>query len=792
MRSGASKNKMLNQQNRKWINRAVTVFLFCLAVAPAYARQIGVTGDDACDEATGTYIVTWYATNTETEPNRTMKITGVNRAVNGFGPGTVVAPNQTVTATETISDGFVGDVQIEVSAVWEYADPDITDSETHTVNISGHCYDTATVTSTPVSGTPGQVPPPTGTPTTSGQQPSPTRTPATSGTPGQVPPPTGTPTPVGSVPTATKLPATVIATITSGGPTIMPPTGTPPSATPQGGISSPTASVPTDTAPTDVPPDTSDMTATPNGGSVASPTPDGTPGDGTGSGISLIVEGLCGTPPIFTITNTGAPMTQPHAYYILSGLNQTVLAAGGFQLDAGESAIVTLSEVIDASDRVIFVTSDFGVTAEASLICEELASNTPDSFTGVTAVNSGIHSPSCDRACPIFKVYHTDETGGWEIFRLDSADETTRTSERTNLSLGLDPLFKSTAPSLSPDNQWVVFSSDRDGNWELYVAPTSGGDPDAVERVTFNTVAIDADPVWGPNNFVVYETTRHGTWDLYAIDMQTGMNYRLTDNGGNDINAYWSADGSTLVFQSDRPDADGLRRWQIYELSLATLQITKLSDGTSIDVDPQYSNHGDRIAFRSYAAEGGDSVIEIMNTDGTNRIMLSDAEGDSTNAVWSPNDTYIAYQSDLDGDLDLYVYEVATGLTRHLTDNSVADYAPTWLCDETRIVWTSDVMGDPNIFEVELVPATTEPILVDPDADQMTFEASNDVYPMAYPPEENASREGKTLLGDFGTQTTYLDPDVELTALDRSIDGAIRTEWQAIDVCTTETLAGGG
>jgi hypothetical protein len=73
----------------------------------------------------------------------------------------------------------------------------------------------------------------------------------------------------------------------------------------------------------------------------------------------------------------------------------------------------------------------------------------------------------------------------------------------------------------------------------------------------------------------------------------------------------------------------------------------------------------------------------------------------------------------------------------------------------------------------------------------MTFEASNDVYPMAFPPEENASREGKTLLGEFGTQTTYLDPDVELTALDRSIDGAIRTEWQAIDVCTPETIAGG-
>ena len=762
---------MSHQQGYKWIIRAASVFLSSILVISALAQNVLVTGDDACDEATGTYIVTWHVTNSQSDPNRAMKITGVNRAVNGFGVGTVVAPGATVTGTETISDGSVGDIQIAVSTVWEYAEPDITDSETHTVNISGHCYHSSTPTSTAAAGTPVQGTAGPGTP---------------SGTPGQVPPPTGTPTSVGSVATLTPTPLGSL-------PTNVPPTGTSPTKTPQGGMpltATPngTQPIPTDVVPTGTP---SETAAAPNNAPVSSPTPAQSPA--AGSAVSLIVEGMCGTPPTFTITNTGAAMTQPHGYYILSGLNQTVLASGGFQLDADESAIVALTEGIDASDHVIFVTSDYGVSAKSSLICAEASGDTPDRFTGSTGPNSGIDFPTCDRACPVFKVYHTDEVGGWEIFRLDGADEATRTSERTNLSLGLNPLFKSTAPSLSPDNEWVVFSSDRDGNWELYVAPTSGGDPDAVERITHNTVAIDADPSWGPNNVVVYETTRHGTWDLYAIDMETGMNYRLTDNGGNDINAYWSPDGSSLVFQSDRPDADGQRRWQIYTLNLATLQLNKLSDGITIDVDPQYSNTGDRIAFRSYAVEGVKGAVEVMNTDGMNRMALSDLQGDATNAVWSPNDSYIAYQSDLDGDLDIYLYDLATGLTRHLTDNSIADYAPTWLCDETRIVWTSDVMGDPNIFEADLIPQSDGPILVDPDADQMTFETSSDVYPMSYPPEENASREGKTLLGDFGTQTTFLDPEVQLTALDQSTDGTVRrTEWRPINVCLPNTLAGGG
>jgi Tol biopolymer transport system component len=273
--------------------------------------------------------------------------------------------------------------------------------------------------------------------------------------------------------------------------------------------------------------------------------------------------------------------------------------------------------------------------------------------------------------------------------------------------------------------------------------------------------------------------------------MNTGAEFRLTDSEGNDINPYWSEDGSTVVFQSDRQDASGARKWQVYELDLDTLATTKLSDGSTIDVDPQYSHNGSKVAFRSYGALGENSRLSLMNADGSGRVAFSDPAGDATNASWSPNDTYIAYQSDVDGDLDIYVYEVATGETRHLTDNTVADYAPTWLCDETRVLWTSDVMGDANIFEADAAPISDGPILVDPDADQLTFETSSDIYPLSNPAEENASREGKTVRGAFGTQTVFLEPLVSLTPIDLSTTSITRTEWQPINVCPANTLAGG-
>lgn len=344
--------------------------------------------------------------------------------------------------------------------------------------------------------------------------------------------------------------------------------------------------------------------------------------------------------------------------------------------------------------------------------------------------------------CPDWLVYHTNMTGDWELFRLGNGAGDRLAQYDPNLSQGRGADVTDMAPTRSPDGDWIAFTSNRDSdfvndieNWELYVAKV---DNSIIRRLTYNTTAKDIDPVWSPDGrMIAFETDRDGRWELYLFDITTGAETRLTDHMASDINAFWTPDSQHIIFQSDR---DG--EWQIYSVEIATGKVVKLSDGLTEDHDPAVSFDGTRIAFRAYQRGSNISAIYVMNIDGTDKQMISNPTGSASNHTWAPDDSLIAYQSDLDGDLDIYVYEFRTGETRLVTDNDIMDYAPTWLCDAPIIVFTSDVMGDANIFNTPALPMQAPAILVDQQANRMTFSIFSDVYPQNAPSEENASREG--------------------------------------------------
>jgi Tol biopolymer transport system component len=328
-------------------------------------------------------------------------------------------------------------------------------------------------------------------------------------------------------------------------------------------------------------------------------------------------------------------------------------------------------------------------------------------------------------ACNNWLVYHTNRTGDWEIFRMGNAPE----ANNINLSQGANAV--DAAPSLSPDRQWIVFTSDRDGNWELYVARTDGT---LVQRVTQSPEA-EVDPIWSPTGTqILYESVSASDSSINLMDLGTGQAQQLITSNAIDTNPYWNPNGTSMVFESNR---DGI--WQIYQYNFGTGQLIRLTTGNENYTDAVYSSSGSLIAYRAQLASGR-SVIRVMNPDGTNHRNVTAELTDVDNQVWSSNDVAIAYEGNVDGDTDIYVYEIATGQTRRITANSGNEYAPTWFCGTQVVAFTADINGNSDIFATGAFPMNAAAIQVEQSAMRWTSDAAADQYPLQSPVEENATR----------------------------------------------------
>jgi TolB protein len=101
------------------------------------------------------------------------------------------------------------------------------------------------------------------------------------------------------------------------------------------------------------------------------------------------------------------------------------------------------------------------------------------------------------------------------------------------------------------------------------------------------------------------------------------------------------------------------------------------------------------------------SRIYLINADGTNERKLTD--GDDTNFSWSPDGTKIAFESNRNGNCEIYV--VSTGESAHnknpggriaqnLTNNPFDDKYPVWSPDGTHVAFHSN---RENTWEIYLV-----------------------------------------------------------------------------------------
>jgi tricorn protease len=218
----------------------------------------------------------------------------------------------------------------------------------------------------------------------------------------------------------------------------------------------------------------------------------------------------------------------------------------------------------------------------------------------------------------------------------------------------------------SPDGKWIAFTGQYDGDEQVYVMPSEGGEP---KQLTFYPARGPLAPRWGYDN------------QVYG----------------------WSNDGRYVIYRSPR-DSWALPLSRLYRVP---------ADGGPSEPLPMpvsgagaYSPGGNLIVYSPQARDfrtekrysgGQANELYIFDTETNQAKPITDGPRASRDPMWIGNEIY--YDSDRDGHFNIYAYDTRSGKTRQVTRNTLWDVRWPSTDRHERIVYELD--GELQLLDVK-------------------------------------------------------------------------------------------
>jgi dipeptidyl aminopeptidase/acylaminoacyl peptidase len=250
------------------------------------------------------------------------------------------------------------------------------------------------------------------------------------------------------------------------------------------------------------------------------------------------------------------------------------------------------------------------------------------------------------------------------------------------------PFLASPQQSFSPDGRFVSYLCDYGGTTELWLWDASSGRQRPLTALGNNISSYS----WAPDSrSVLVAGNRRGTYDIYRVSAPDGAATRLTHDQRYEVSPATTPDGQQVLYV--RLD----ERWADHEIIGMTADGHEArviaTDSDFFDYHygrtfgpPIISPDGSTVLFRSHRS--GWINYWAVPIDGGQPRQLCHQEADQSGAAWSPDSRQVAFISNTNGTLALWICAAnGSGAQPLVQPDMGVCQAPSWSPDGRTIAY---------------------------------------------------------------------------------------------------------
>ena len=253
---------------------------------------------------------------------------------------------------------------------------------------------------------------------------------------------------------------------------------------------------------------------------------------------------------------------------------------------------------------------------------------------------------------------------------------------------------RQTSPTWSPDGKWIAYMSDYDGDeqWDIFlVSPKTG----QVVNLTNTREIAEESPAWSPDGRYLAYMVKPKTSSVFEIDVyDTVMREvkHLTAGTAKDrmnVAPIWSAEGKFIVYTQEQSKGTDSN---VFLVDVASAQSTLLTphDGEHTYSANDVSPDGKNALITSNAGDGYDNA-GLLDIASKKIRWLTNDKWEVSGESFSPDGKFLTYTANVDGNTDIYLYDIASGKARALPlpkgVNFVAGRTSPFSRDNSRLLY---------------------------------------------------------------------------------------------------------